>query len=342
MSDQLSNIFNVFVTGIEGKTRTLQIHKDASIDELMNKISKINGIPVKDQRILYTRFQLEYGCDKYLSDYKMQNNSTVYVVLRLLGGSDIEGSTWTKKLDEDVTLTDAPDMITWDDDPNSQRAKMPCGHAIGPESLTAYCRSLLDVGKFEFICPYIGNDGYCGKEWPYFIVRRLAVLTERETITFETKICENYMRKACGIQDCPKCHSLCERVKSTDRRIVCSLCSKNGPRYEFCWSCLHPWTGRAMNDCGNIECTGEDPRLKILRDAPKKCIIGVANCPSRRACPSCGMVIEHIRACKHMKCPCGQRFCFICLKKAVDGGYPCGSYNTPCSVAAVQEAIPGC
>ena len=209
--------------------------------------------------------------------------------------------------------------------------------------MTAYCRSLLDGRKFQFLCPYIGKEGYCGKEWPFFIVRRFAVLTEGEMITFETKICENYMRKACGIQECPKCHSLCERAKSTDRRIVCSFCSKRGSRFEFCWSCLDRWDGSGTDSCGNSECTGQDPRLKILRDAPSKSIVGVANCPSRRACPSCGMIIEHTKACKHMSCPCGQKFCFICLKKAdANGIYQCGSYNTPCSVAAVQKIIPGC
>ncbi len=36
-----------------------------------------------------------------------------------------------KQLDGDVELTYEPDMITWDDDPDNLRAKMPCGHAIG-------------------------------------------------------------------------------------------------------------------------------------------------------------------------------------------------------------------
>ena len=67
-----------------------------------------------------------------MSDYKMQNNSTVYVVLRLAGGSNVK--TTSKRLDDDAPLTDAPDMITWDDDPNGQRAKMPCGHAIGKKA----------------------------------------------------------------------------------------------------------------------------------------------------------------------------------------------------------------
>ena len=207
--------------------------------------------------------------------------------------------------------------------------------------MTAYCRSLLDAGKFRFLCPYIGNNTYCGKEWAYFNIRRLAVLTKEEIKIFETKITDNYLRKACGIQECPKCHS-CERESTHDRRVICPFCSKDGNCYEFCWYCLHNWKSTGTAKCGNAECSGEDPRLKILRDAPKKTIVGAKNCPCRRACPSCGMIIEHTKACKHMVCPCGQKFCFICLKKAAtSGSYQCGSYNTPCSVAAVQTTVPG-
>ena len=74
---------------------------------------------------------------KYLLDYHMENNSTLYIVLRLHGGMM---DAHQKQLDEDVELTDQPDMITWDDDPDNLRAKMPCGHAIGEFSLMTELR----------------------------------------------------------------------------------------------------------------------------------------------------------------------------------------------------------
>ena len=92
---------------------------------------------------------------------------------------------------------------------------------------------------------------------------------------------------------------------------------------------------------GNDDCSGEDKRLRILRNCPRKIIVGVAGCPSRRACPGCGMLIEHERDCKHMRCRCGKEFCFICLKPKESSGWTCGSYNTACKVAAVQTRIPG-
>lgn len=90
-------------------------------------ISKQKGIPEDQIRAVYTTKHLEIG--KRLSDYGVQNESNVYLVLRLLGGSDTSIPP-EKVLDDAVELSDAPDMITWDDDPENKRAKMPCGHAI--------------------------------------------------------------------------------------------------------------------------------------------------------------------------------------------------------------------
>ncbi len=249
-----------------------------------------------------------------------------------------------KELDALAQLTDEPDMITWDDDPQGKRAKMPCGHAISPESLTMFCRSLLSNGKFQFICPYVdpaNSSTRCNKEWTYIDVRRFAVLSQSEQKEFETKISENYLRKAMGIQECPGCKSLCERINTKEKRLICRVCSKTKSegRFEFCWDCLHEWKSSSLTECGNEECSGEDPRLRILREAAVKYVVGVTT-PSCRACPTCGMLIEHTAACKHMVCRCGTQFCFICLK--VKGGtWGCGSFNSKCEPATRQVTVPG-
>ena len=97
--------------------------------EFLSMVSaKTDGIPIDVMRAVYTTKQLEIG--KRLSDYGMQNESNVFLILRLLGGSNQSSIPPVKELDDAVELTDAPDMITWDDDPENKRAKMPCGHAI--------------------------------------------------------------------------------------------------------------------------------------------------------------------------------------------------------------------
>lgn len=337
------NIIQVFVNGLQGGTTTINIQEDATIARLYALLNEKNGIPVDEQRLIFSgkeiRITDESNKQTRLSTYGIEKGSTLFLVLRLHGGSG-------KVLDDDVELSDAPDMITWDDDPENKRAKMPCGHAITPESLTIYCRSLLDAGRSRFLCPYISQDTpsvYCGKEWDYIVVRRLAVLTDAEKKEFETKISKNHLFKAMGIQECPNCKSFVERINKKDVRLTCSFCQKKlHEDFQFCWHCLHEWVDRSSTTkCGNVDCAGEDKRLKILRDCSKKVIVGVAGCPSLRACISCGMLIEHVKACKHMTCRCGKKFCFICLKPKGSSGWKCGSYNQACEIASVQTAIAG-
>ncbi|WAR17317.1 RL40-like protein [Mya arenaria] len=345
--------YQLFLRGLKGTTTRIAIDEDASIASLRKKCSDISGVPDDEMRVLYCSKELrsedEHGDANYLEDYDIKDEGNLTLVLRLLGGSnEPEDLSPPPKLYEgEVTLTDKPDMFTLDDEKGGQRAEMPCGHVVGPESLTAWCRSLLSAGKFEFRCPYkeTPSSPFCDRLWEFFTIKRLAVLTKAEIKEFETKTTENYLRKAVGIQDCPSCKSYCERKRKTDQRVICPICTKEkGKLYEFCWFCLKPWltAGNGTKDCGNACCTGEDPRKKIIKDCPKKTVIGVPNCPAVRACPSCGLLIEHKDACKQMECPCGQKFCFICLQKAnARGQYQCGTWNFKCAIAPIQTVIPG-
>ncbi|RUP44414.1 hypothetical protein BC936DRAFT_149483 [Jimgerdemannia flammicorona] len=228
-----------------------------------------------------------------------------------------------------------------DEDPDNLRAKMSCGHAIGPESLTAYCRSIVDAGKFQFFCPYVGAaiTDRCKMEWHYCDIRKLGLLSDEEERYFETKISQNFLLLAEGVQQCPKCQSYCERRDKDRRATICVICTRRDQKeYMFCWFCLHPMV--SYSQCTNAECLGIEPRLAILRNAPLKRIGEVPNVPSRRACPKCGLLVEHDRACKHMKCRCDHEFCFICLKPRLAGLWQCGAFNTACQIAPVQTTIP--
>ncbi|KAH3817096.1 uncharacterized protein LOC127882289 [Dreissena polymorpha] len=336
----------IFVKGLENTTRIVRLDEDASITALKKAICKMFDLDEdSDLRMLFTTKDLREkspnGRDMYLKDYEIKSEATITLVLRLHGGSNQPPE---KMYDGEVELTTLPDMFTLDDSPDGQRAKMPCGHAISPESLTAFCRSLLTAGKYDFRCPYKAkaSDPHCNSKWEYFTVKRLAVLTDGERDEFETKMAENYLRKSVGIQDCPKCKSFCERQKKTDRRVVCPICTRRKSRiYEFCWFCLKTWLSSGTSDCGNVGCTGEDPRLRLIKTCPKKKVVEV-ECPAIRACPTCGLLIEHKANCKHMDCPCGQKFCFICLQKGDSNGrYPCGLWNSKCEPAPIQTDMPG-
>lgn len=121
-------------------------------------VSKKNGVPEDQLRAVYTTKQLQIG--KRLSDYGMQNESNVFLILRLLGGS-MTSIPPEKVLDDAVELSDAPDMITWDDDPENKRAKMPCGHAISKQVFLSSFLSSPFCCAAPTIQPYLSHSCRC-------------------------------------------------------------------------------------------------------------------------------------------------------------------------------------
>uniref|UniRef100_A0A4W5NLI4 Uncharacterized protein n=1 Tax=Hucho hucho TaxID=62062 RepID=A0A4W5NLI4_9TELE len=88
--------------------------------------------------------------------------------------------------DTTLKFVKRPDDITGDDYPEILKAEMSCGHSVTPESLTEWCRMLLNQKKFKFTCPATDKNGEeCGVEWLYQEVRKKALLTSEEIHEFE-------------------------------------------------------------------------------------------------------------------------------------------------------------
>ena len=294
------------------------------ITEFKVLVEKKTGIPTSEQMFIHGGKQLQ---DENKLDM-VGNHATLFMVMRLPGGSSNEER--LSKIDKQYH-TDEPCMISYEDG----AVTMPCDHAITPSMLMEYSWREIESKKYEIRCPL------CNSEWSVGILAKYGGADANEITLMEEGLSVNYCKQNDEITQCPGCNCYCTRTDKTKYSMMCRVCTKSrGATYRFCFKCHADWNnGSNEIFCGNKDCgTADQAHIEILNSCEEKEVVGV-KCPSIRECPNvkCKVRIMHKEACKHMTCNmCKTEFCFICLRKRIDGCWHCGSYNTPCIPAPRQ------
>ncbi|KAG2487525.1 hypothetical protein HYH03_013806 [Edaphochlamys debaryana] len=77
----------IYVKTLMGKTVTLPVHLDMTVEELKEEFEAREGAPPHQQRLILAGKQLEDG--RTLASYSIQDQSTLHLVLRLCGGKPV-------------------------------------------------------------------------------------------------------------------------------------------------------------------------------------------------------------------------------------------------------------
>ncbi|MGH1334985.1 MAG: ubiquitin-like protein [Aureispira sp.] len=109
VNDSQQDTIQIFVKGLDGKTITTNVGRNAYIFEIKEQIANKTGLPLLEQRLQFAGKQLDPSL--CLGDYNLQNENTLHLVRRLHGGMG-EYKTVSKFIKAKITHGNVTGLIT--------------------------------------------------------------------------------------------------------------------------------------------------------------------------------------------------------------------------------------
>jgi hypothetical protein len=180
-----SDFITLYVKCLDNKTVPLHISKERSIKTLKKRVHSKNSI-LSDSLMNLKYNDTILVNDKKINDYNFLKDQVTLTQIK----ASLDSIT-------DIKITRLkPDCVTLDDSVDTYRALMPCGHAIGTDSMIHLLNNLVKDKGFIIRCPGLNiMNKQCNSEWPFDLCKRVAVMSRDEKIEIEEGLTINYMKQ---------------------------------------------------------------------------------------------------------------------------------------------------